>query len=573
MLLLFATVSARATSLIPEASSLNKNWKRVALPEHLPYHLGIAGDKEGRIVVFENGYAWKTHDVSFRLYAPDGKLLSTYKIDPGEFEPARPPRFRNGYAYGWLTKKGRRRDLCFRTLEDGPIIPLGGAPPAGCIDHLKKSGPALESSQTIRQDTRVISPSVLAAILAIVFLAALVRGAFGFGDALIGMPLLALFVPLTFATPLMALVGPTLAVLIPGQGMAIALDVRGAGVLIASTLAGIPVGLWGLKRIDGRIVNLILAVVIILFALYSLLHPGLLRLRTARSAPLFGFTAGVLGAAYNTNGPPVIFYGALRGWAPESFRATLQGYFLPTGTAILISGNRRDAPQACVDVIPLRSPLARPGRHPWPSAEPTHPRRQACRLDLCHHAGRGARPPDQDDSLTDAGFSTAIPGSPRPTRTRALQRIGAFLRIMRANYPLQARRSPWSDAHFSTNRAVACWAWPRRVGSSKRPPPGRTVKIRAPRRRLRRPPPPNAGPAIRSTSRSSKPGPTPGATRRATNSPIRRTGAGSVLAAGQPEREFVRMLEMGVTLPWMYEGTPYQKVVDPNGITTEYVRC
>jgi uncharacterized repeat protein (TIGR04076 family) len=37
--------------------------------------------------------------------------------------------------------------------------------------------------------------------------------------------------------------------------------------------------------------------------------------------------------------------------------------------------------------------------------------------------------------------------------------------------------------------------------------------------------------------------------------------------------EFVRMLEMGVTLPWMYEGTPYQKVVDPNGITTEYVRC
>lgn len=181
----------------------------------------------------------------------------------------------------------------------------------------------------------MISPSILAAILAIVFLAALVRGAFGFGDALIGMPLLALFVPLTFATPLMALVGPTLAVLILAKEWR-SLDVRGAGVLIASTLAGIPVGLWGLKRIDGRIVNLILAVVIILFALYSLLHPGLLRLRTARSAPLFGFTAGVLGAAYNTNGPPVIFYGALRGWAPESFRATLQGYFLPTGTAILI---------------------------------------------------------------------------------------------------------------------------------------------------------------------------------------------------------------------------------------------
>jgi hypothetical protein len=51
---------------------------------------------------------------------------------------------------------------------------------------------------------------------------------------------------------------------------------------------------------------------------------------------VFGFAAGVLGAAYNTNGPPVILYGVLRGWKPETFRATLQGYFLPTGAAILI---------------------------------------------------------------------------------------------------------------------------------------------------------------------------------------------------------------------------------------------
>jgi len=37
--------------------------------------------------------------------------------------------------------------------------------------------------------------------------------------------------------------------------------------------------------------------------------------------------------------------------------------------------------------------------------------------------------------------------------------------------------------------------------------------------------------------------------------------------------EFVRLLENGVTLPWMYEGTPYAKVIDPEGVTTEYVRC
>jgi len=37
--------------------------------------------------------------------------------------------------------------------------------------------------------------------------------------------------------------------------------------------------------------------------------------------------------------------------------------------------------------------------------------------------------------------------------------------------------------------------------------------------------------------------------------------------------ELVRMLEMGVVLSWKYENTPYEKVIDPNGVTTEFVRC
>ncbi len=35
----------------------------------------------------------------------------------------------------------------------------------------------------------------------------------------------------------------------------------------------------------------------------------------------------------------------------------------------------------------------------------------------------------------------------------------------------------------------------------------------------------------------------------------------------------VRVLEYGGTLPWLYTGTPYQKVIDPEGITTEFIRC
>lgn len=36
---------------------------------------------------------------------------------------------------------------------------------------------------------------------------------------------------------------------------------------------------------------------------------------------------------------------------------------------------------------------------------------------------------------------------------------------------------------------------------------------------------------------------------------------------------FIRALENGGTLPWRYRGTPYEKVIDPIGVTTEYVRC
>ncbi len=34
-----------------------------------------------------------------------------------------------------------------------------------------------------------------------------------------------------------------------------------------------------------------------------------------------------------------------------------------------------------------------------------------------------------------------------------------------------------------------------------------------------------------------------------------------------------QILRFGGTLPWQYPGTPYEKEMDPDGITTEYVRC
>jgi uncharacterized repeat protein (TIGR04076 family) len=35
----------------------------------------------------------------------------------------------------------------------------------------------------------------------------------------------------------------------------------------------------------------------------------------------------------------------------------------------------------------------------------------------------------------------------------------------------------------------------------------------------------------------------------------------------------IQVLRSGGTLGWLYEGTAYEKVINKNGVTTEYVRC
>jgi uncharacterized repeat protein (TIGR04076 family) len=35
----------------------------------------------------------------------------------------------------------------------------------------------------------------------------------------------------------------------------------------------------------------------------------------------------------------------------------------------------------------------------------------------------------------------------------------------------------------------------------------------------------------------------------------------------------LRVLEHGGTLSWKYKGTPYEKLIDPEGVTTEFIRC
>ena len=171
--------------------------------------------------------------------------------------------------------------------------------------------------------------SALLYVLAVVFVATLIRSAIGFGEALIAVPLLALRLEIRVAAPLAVLVSITVAAIIVAQDWR-EVHVRSAGWLVLATLAGIPLGLWLLTRADGRVVKAGLALVILAFAIYSLSRRASFRLERDRLSWLFGcgLCAGVLGGAYGMNGPPLVIYGSLRNWSAAHFRATLQAYFL-----------------------------------------------------------------------------------------------------------------------------------------------------------------------------------------------------------------------------------------------------
>jgi uncharacterized membrane protein YfcA len=165
-------------------------------------------------------------------------------------------------------------------------------------------------------------------VLAVIFLATLIRSAFGFGEALIAVPLLALVIPVEVATPLAVLFSVTVAAVIVLQDWR-QVHIGSAGRLLLATLPGIPLGLWLLTAVAEPVVKGALAVIIIAFSGYNLAGRPRWQLTDDRLAWLFGFVGGVLGGAYGMNGPPLVIYGALRRWSPGHFRATLQGYFLP----------------------------------------------------------------------------------------------------------------------------------------------------------------------------------------------------------------------------------------------------
>ena len=179
-------------------------------------------------------------------------------------------------------------------------------------------------------------------IFAILFVSTFIHSTLGFGQALIAMPLLAMVVELKTATPLVAFVLMTIATVILLRNWRV-VDLSAVWRLVLSSCLGIPVGLFLLKGVPEGMMKVFLGILVILFSVYNLANRHLKMIDLSRVsggsgiAYLFGFVAGVLGAAYNTSGVVITIYATLRDWSPDRFRSTLQSYLVFTGLLILAS--------------------------------------------------------------------------------------------------------------------------------------------------------------------------------------------------------------------------------------------
>ena len=170
----------------------------------------------------------------------------------------------------------------------------------------------------------------------IVLAAAFAQSLTGFGFALITMPLVTVVLGVRTAAPVVALAALTVYTVNLVRYRR-AINVREVLRLGVASAAGIPVGIWVLANVDEHVVMRILGVVLVAYAVYSLLQPTVHRELSRGWVYPAGFLAGCFGGAYNTPGPPVIVYGSMRQWPRDEFRAVLQALFFLNGVLVVSS--------------------------------------------------------------------------------------------------------------------------------------------------------------------------------------------------------------------------------------------
>ncbi len=176
----------------------------------------------------------------------------------------------------------------------------------------------------------------IAAMAAVLIVAYFIRGITGFGSGLISVPLLALFLPLTFEVPVILLLDFTASLVIGGVNRQ-QVRWREVLILIVPSVIGVVIGTHLLVNLAQAPMLIALAIFVFLFAIKSLLNlPGDKPVSQAWAIPA-ALTGGTVGGLFGTGGPPYVIYLSHRIHDKSALRATLSALFFIEGLTRIIS--------------------------------------------------------------------------------------------------------------------------------------------------------------------------------------------------------------------------------------------
>ena len=168
----------------------------------------------------------------------------------------------------------------------------------------------------------------------IFFLAGFTQGVSGFGAVLVSLPLLSLILDIKVVIPLVALAAQAITLIILIQ-LRHHLEWKKIYPLIISSIPGVVLGVYFLRKVDQSIIHIILGTILITYSLYSLFGKTSLKSIREEWAYFFGFLGGCMGGAFSASGPPVIVYTSLSSWSKDQIKVTLQGYFILSGFFVI----------------------------------------------------------------------------------------------------------------------------------------------------------------------------------------------------------------------------------------------
>mgnify|MGYP000038168911 FL=1 len=181
-----------------------------------------------------------------------------------------------------------------------------------------------------------MTPEQIAAAAAILIAAYFIRGITGFGSGLISVPLLALFLPLTFVVPLVLLLDFTASLVIGGVNRQ-HVRWRELLILIVPSIVGVGIGTHLLVSLPQTPMLVGLAIFVLLFAIKSLLNiHGDKPISQAWAVPA-ALTGGTVGGLFGTGGPPYVIYLSHRIRDKSVLRATLSALFFVEGLTRIIT--------------------------------------------------------------------------------------------------------------------------------------------------------------------------------------------------------------------------------------------